>query len=168
LNTTLYHVQSCPTHYHCDRCKQVRSGSLHPPSRVYHSAAHRFPRADSGVGFGICRRLLHAILQNNPDDAHPLFPPSAAEEPGVEYPCTGLTLIMACRNRQRADAARAKLLELFEDDVAFYLRKGSKSDGGGAQRRVEAFRANLVVAVHLLDLASVRSTLAFADEVART
>ena len=76
---------------------------------------------------------------------------------------------MACRNRQRAEAARAKLLEQFEEDVArFYLRKrGSKSGGDGAERRVEAFRANLVVAVHLLDLASVRSTLAFADEVAR-
>ena len=45
---------------------------------------------------------------------------------------------------------------------------GSSSDGDGAESRVEAFRANLVVAVHLLDLASVRSTLAFADEVART
>jgi 3-keto steroid reductase len=33
---------------------------------------------------------------------------------------------------------------------------------------VEAFRKNLVIAVHLLDLASVQSTLAFADEVART
>ena len=47
-------------------------------------------------------------------------------------------------------------------------RRGSNSDGDGAERRVEAFRANLVVAVHLLDLASVRSTLAFADEVACT
>ena len=66
---------------------------------------------------------------------------------------------------------RAKLLELFEDDVArFYLaRRGcSRADGGAAERRVEAFRAGLVVAVHLVDLASVRSTLAFADEVART
>ena len=77
---------------------------------------------------------------------------------------------MACRNRQRAEAARAKLLELFEDDVArFYLRRrGSKSDGDGVDHRAEDFRANLVVAVHLLDLASVWSTLAFADEVART
>ena len=77
---------------------------------------------------------------------------------------------MTCRNRQRAEAARAKLLELFEDDVAqFYMRRrASNSDGDGAERHVEAFRANVVVAVHLLDLASVRSTLAFADEVART
>ena len=127
-------------------------------------------RAHSGIGFGICRRLLHGALQSSPDDARPLFPRAGADEPGVEYPCAGLTLVMACRNRQRAEAARAKLLEMFEDDVArFYLaRRGSRrADGGAAERRVEAFRAGLVVAVHLVDLASVRSSLAFADEVAR-
>ena len=127
-----------------------------------------FLRADSGVGFGICRRLLHGFLQNSPDDASPLFPRFGADEPGIEYPCTaGLTLIMACRSRQRAEAARRKLLELFEDDVA---RLGGRisADGGVERRRVEALRDNLVVAVHLLDLASVQSTLAFADEVART
>jgi hypothetical protein len=45
-----------------------------------------------------------------------------------------------------------------------------KGRGGnsGAERHVEALRANLVIAVHLLDLASVQSTLAFTDEVART
>ena len=126
----------------------------------------------SGIGFGICHRLLHNALQNStiPDDASPLFPRSGAEgEPqGIEYPCAGLTLIMACRSRQRAEDARKKLLHLFEDDVARFL---SGSSGRGAEterRRVEKFYENLVVAVHLLDLASVQSTLAFADEVART
>lgn len=75
---------------------------------------------------------------------------------------------MACRSRQRADAARAKLLEFFEDDVARFRLKERRRNTADLERRVEAFRANLVVAVHLLDLASVRSTLAFADEVART
>lgn len=70
---------------------------------------------------------------------------------------------MACRNRQRAEAARAQLLELFERDVA-RLRTAVP---GGAER-VAAFRANLVIAIHVLDLASARSTLAFADEVVRT
>jgi 3-keto steroid reductase len=71
---------------------------------------------------------------------------------------------MACRSRQRAEAARAQLLELFERDVA-QLR--ATAAPGGAER-VAAFRANLVIAIHVLDLASARSTLAFADEVART
>ncbi|KAI0253127.1 hypothetical protein BJV78DRAFT_1123519 [Lactifluus subvellereus] len=118
--------------------------------------------ANNGVGFGICRRLLYSLVQDNPDDARPLFPRSGADEPGLEYPCAGLTLIMACRSRQRAEAARTQLLALFESDVA---RLGGSP---GVAERVEAFRANLVVEIHMLDLASVHSTLAFADEVART
>jgi 3-keto steroid reductase len=77
---------------------------------------------------------------------------------------------MACRSRQRAEDARKKLLESFEDDAARFL-SGSSGSGREAQvqrRRVKNFRENLIVAVHLLDLASVQSTLAFADEVACT
>ncbi|KAI0274345.1 hypothetical protein BGY98DRAFT_920852 [Russula aff. rugulosa BPL654] len=127
--------------------------------------------ANNGIGFGICHRLLHNILQNNttPDDASSLFPRSGAEgEPqGIEYPCAGLTLIMACRSRQRAEDARKKLLQLFEDDVARFLLENSGRGAETERRRVEKFCENLVVAVHLLDLASVQSTLSFADEVAR-
>ena len=122
--------------------------------------------AYSGVGFGICRRLLYGLTQDVPEDAHPVFPRSGGVDDdkisGLEYPCSGLTLIMACRSRQRAEAARKELLELFERDVA-----PLRAAPGGAER-IAAFRANLVVSVHLLDLASVHSTLAFADEVART
>ena len=124
------------------------------------------PSANSGVGFGICRRLLYGLAQDIPDDARPVFSRSGGSDDdkvsSLEYPCSGLTLIMACRSRQRAEAARKKLLELFERDVA-----PLKSTPGGAER-VAAFRSNLVVSVHLLDLASVQSTLAFADEVTRT
>jgi 3-keto steroid reductase len=140
-----------------------------------HSGAHTFLRAragHSGIGFGICHRLLHNVLQNSttPDDASPLFPRSGAEdEPqGIEYPCAGLTLIMACRSRQRAEDARKKLLKLFEDDVARLLLRSSGREAETERRRVEKFCENLVVEVHLLDLASVQSTLAFADEVSRT
>lgn len=70
---------------------------------------------------------------------------------------------MACRSQQRAEAARTQLLELFEKDVASLRRRIP-----GGEERVAAFRKNLVVAIHLLDLASVQSTLAFADEVAHT
>jgi len=121
--------------------------------------------ATSGVGFGICRRLLHGLAQHIPGDARPVFPRSggadADKASGLEYPCSGLTLIMACRSQQRAEAARKELLELFERDVA-----PLRATPSGAER-IAAFRANLVVSVHLLDLASVQSTLAFADEVAR-
>ena len=125
-----------------------------------HSGAHRSPpRADSGIGFGICRRLLHGALQNSPDDARRLFPCAGADEPGVRRSSWHV-----------ATGSARKAAELFKDDVArFYLaRRGRNRADGAAERRVEAFRAGLVVAVHLLDLASVQSTLAFADEVART
>ncbi len=75
---------------------------------------------------------------------------------------------MACRSRQRAEAARKKLLELFENDVARILSSRSNREVEAERRRVENFRENLVVVVHLLDLASVQSTFAFVDEVART
>ena len=56
-------------------------------------------RMDSGVGFGTCRRLLYGFEQTSPYDTRPLFPSSGLDEPGLEYPCPGLTLIMACRSR---------------------------------------------------------------------
>ncbi|KAI9449748.1 hypothetical protein F5148DRAFT_1153036 [Russula earlei] len=55
---------------------------------------------------------------NNPDDALSVLPHTGADEQGIEHPCAGLTLIMACRSRRRAEAARTQLLELFESDVA--------------------------------------------------
>jgi 3-keto steroid reductase len=139
-------------------------GTTHTLTRVYLPTPPS--RKNSGVGFGICRRLLYGLAQNSPDDARPLFPRSstAKHEPSfeLEYPCAGVTLIMACRSRQRAEAARSQLLELFEHDVA-QLR--TTADGA---KRVATFRANLVIAIHVLDLVSVQSTLTFADEVART
>jgi hypothetical protein len=75
---------------------------------------------------------------------------------------------MACRSRQRAEDARKRLLKLFEDDVAQFLLNSSGREAETERRRVEKFCENLVVVVHLLDLASVKSTLAFSDEVART
>ena len=118
----------------------------------------------SGVGFGICRRLLCNLAQNSSEDARPLFPLSGTTDAtDIPYPCAGLTLIMACRNRQRAEVARKQLLEQFEKDIAPLCRSTP-----GEAERVAAFRKNLVIAIHSLDLASVQSTLAFADEVART
>jgi hypothetical protein len=46
------------------------------------------------------------------------------------------------------------------------MRGGAPSSDG--TERLAAFRASLVVAIHVLDLASVQSTLAFASQVAHT
>ncbi|KAJ7895983.1 hypothetical protein B0H14DRAFT_2679893 [Mycena olivaceomarginata] len=72
--------------------------------------------ANAGVGFGICRRLLFQLSLSNPPDAWPQrWATPAADSHGSEetVPVDGLTLIMACRSTQRAEAARKELyLEL--------------------------------------------------------
>ena len=164
--STYRHVsskRSNTTNYHRNRCK---ISAYIRPSHYASTTLLNPLRATSGVGFGICRRLLHGLAQHIPEDARPVFPGSGGADndkaSGLEYPCSGLTLIMACRSQQRAEAARKELFKLFEHDVA-----PLRATPGGAERIV-AFHSNLVVSVHLLDLASVQSTLAFADEVART
>lgn len=68
----------------------------------------------------------------------------------------GITLIMACRNRTRAEAARAKLLSWLEDKVNLL---SSRPDDNGHAR---AFRSRCDVQIHELDLASMNSVLSFA------
>ncbi|KAI0052591.1 hypothetical protein FA95DRAFT_1553254 [Auriscalpium vulgare] len=126
--------------------------------------------ANNGVGFGICRRLLFQLSQPRPSDANPLFEsttglvsfdPNSVPASGPEYPCQGLTLIMACRNRQRAETARTELLRLFEEDV----KTREKQQGEAAH--VEVFRKNLTVTIHSLDLASVHSVFEFSTLVSQ-
>jgi len=68
----------------------------------------------------------------------------------------GITLIMACRNRTRAGAARTKLLLWLENQVSIL---SSRPDDNGHAR---AFHAQCDVQIHELDLASIRSVLSFA------
>ena len=82
------------------------------------------------------------------------------QDVGIRYPCEGMTLIMACRNTQRAQAAREKLYKDFGADVA-----GRK---GADRKHLEKFQKNLVIDVCQLDLASVHSVFEFADNVSRT
>jgi hypothetical protein len=75
-----------------------------------------------------------------------------------------MKLIVACCSRSGQEAARNRLLELFERDMALaWLR-----DAPWGWERMAKFCANLVVAAHVLDLTSIQSTHAFADEVARS
>ncbi|ETW84523.1 hypothetical protein HETIRDRAFT_312795 [Heterobasidion irregulare TC 32-1] len=116
--------------------------------------------ANNGIGFGTCRRLLAQLSQINPPDAQPLFSRVADQQDvGILYPCEGMTLIMACRNTQRAEAARVKLYEEFRADVA-----GRK---GADRKHLERFQQNLTIDICQLDLASVHSVFEFADKVSR-
>ncbi|KIO03131.1 hypothetical protein M404DRAFT_1001750 [Pisolithus tinctorius Marx 270] len=119
--------------------------------------------ANSGVGFGICHRLLVQLSSNRCEDAYPKYPFHnflASADP--QLPCEGLTLILACRSRQRAEAAKSQLYSLLDKHIS-QLRKSPRYDG-----RADKFRQNLVISVHLIDLACVRSVFDFADEVTQT
>lgn len=104
--------------------------------------------------------MLFQLSQKAPPDAFPqlsLYPslPPPTEVTGAD----GLTLIMACRSRSRAEAAKIKLLESFDEHVE-KLKSSPRYDG-----HAEAFKQNLNVVIHTVDLSSVDSVLAFGEEL---
>lgn len=114
--------------------------------------------ANGGIGFGTCHRLLVQLSQPNPPDAVPHF---AETNDAYEYSHAGLTLILACRDRVRAEAARDKLYRLLDAHIA-------KIPAGAPEHDYASeFRSKLVLAIHRLDLSSVRSVLEFGEEMAQ-
>ncbi|KAG8218311.1 hypothetical protein J3R82DRAFT_3925 [Butyriboletus roseoflavus] len=105
----------------------------------------------SGVGFGICHRLIFQLSIGSREQV--------SNE--LELNCDGLTLILACRNKQRAEAARAKLHDIADEQV----RRAKRSPGYDGH--AEIFRKNLHIAIHIIDLADVQSIFHFADEIAQ-
>ncbi|CAE6420776.1 unnamed protein product [Rhizoctonia solani] len=114
--------------------------------------------ANSGVGFGVCHRLLVQLSQKSPSDAspkaqkHPITSPDNEISPFV--PADGLTLILACRNAQRAETARAGLYKLIDKEVASRNTPHAQS-----------FRKNLDIEIVKLDLSSVESVFECAADV---
>lgn len=121
----------------------------------------------SGIGYGICQRLLLQLSQSNPPDAHPQYHLSPKikradlHENNTIYPCPGLTLIMACRSMKKAEEARTKLLRLLDDEIAKRKRR-SNYDG-----HAETFKRNLRIEIQYLDLSKISSILNFGDEINR-
>ena len=121
----------------------------------------------SGVGFGICHRLLVNLSSPNPPDARPFFDvtepdPAYAHPPdGIlnEYdfsdPQAGATIIMACRDPKRAQDARTRLYALLDQHTA-KMAPGSKEYAFATE-----FRKNVRLELETLDLSSVRSVLDF-------
>ncbi|KAN0097810.1 hypothetical protein V8E55_002256 [Tylopilus felleus] len=105
--------------------------------------------ANTGVGFGICHRLLSQLSIKSQDPNE------------LELRCDGLTLILACRNKQRAEAARAKLC-IIADELVRRAKLSPDYDG-----HAETFRKNLHIAIHTIDLADIQSMFRFADEIAQ-
>jgi 3-keto steroid reductase len=128
----------------------------------------KFDADFSGVGFGVCQRFLFQLCHTSPSDAQPQ---SFARQkhldvdPDFQVPssgCDGLTIIMACRNAKRAEAARTKLLQLL-DAYVVKLKKQPGYDG-----HAEVFQKNVVLDTRALDLAVIGSVFKFAAGVSQT
>ncbi|KAF8835829.1 NAD(P)-binding protein [Paxillus ammoniavirescens] len=120
--------------------------------------------ANSGVGFGICHRLLLQLSAKTLEDARPkyAFHNVSPELEGPEIRCDGLTLIMACRSKQRAEVSRTRLYDLVDEHV-HRLKHSQDYDG-----HAEIFRKNLNIAIHTIDLSHIQSVFRFADEISQT
>ncbi|KAL0058845.1 3-keto-steroid reductase [Marasmius tenuissimus] len=122
--------------------------------------------ANGGVGFGICQRLLFQLSEVSPLDTRLRPAGERKEDRGNASddqlaPCDGLTLILACRNTKRAEAAKEKLLKLLDEHVA-KLQTMPGYDG-----HPETFRENSRIEVYELDLGMLSTVTKFASEVAR-
>jgi 3-keto steroid reductase len=118
---------------------------------------------DRGVGYGICQRLLLQLCQATPSDSRPQAFASeiTSNEPTKCTRFDGVTLIMACRNMKRADAARRKLLQWFDDELGRIPR--NQED----EAYVRLFRGGCDVQIAELDLANFSSVLKFAASMTR-
>ncbi|KAG0698853.1 NAD(P)-binding protein [Suillus ampliporus] len=118
--------------------------------------------ANGGIGLGICERLLVQLISTSPTDAQPNYSFHAQQKIDDDASFDGLTLILACRSRQRGEAARDKLYQLADKQVR-YLKILPGYDG-----HAETFRKHLTIAVHTIDLSHIQTVFQFADEVTKT
>ncbi|KAF9266884.1 3-keto sterol reductase [Marasmius fiardii PR-910] len=118
--------------------------------------------ANGGIGFGICQRLLYQLSEPLPSDAKLLVDRNISVEGDIDRlvtPCKGLTLILACRNKKRADAAREKLLTLLDEHIE-RLKKREGYDG-----HAQVFRENVRIEFHELDLGMLSTVSKFSREL---
>lgn len=148
------HVFLQPYH-HYYWCQRVSDNSCGSNMRI-----HTF---HSGVGCGICQRLLLSFCgEPLPQDALP----QPLATPGTPLPCefipnSKVTLILACRNPKKATSARDQLLKFVDEHIARRTKRVSPEQAA----HMKAFRSNLSLDLLQLDLASSSSTLDFCEEV---
>ncbi|KAG8944966.1 hypothetical protein FRC04_001318 [Tulasnella sp. 424] len=117
--------------------------------------------ANSGVGLGICQRLITQLATRVPSDSYPQIGlKSKAPRLSIE-PAEGLTLILACRNPQRAEEARKKLWSFLDTFIAQQIRDGLY-DG-----YAETFKKGLKIEFVQCDLSRSDKVFAFCDEIKR-
>ncbi|KAG2363859.1 NAD(P)-binding protein [Suillus spraguei] len=119
--------------------------------------------ANSGVGLGICQRLLVQLISNSPTDAQPYYNFHVQKTTTTDDTSfNGLTLILACRSRQRGEVAREELYQFADQQVRrFEILRGY--DG-----YAKTFRKHLTIVVHTIDLSRIQTVFQFADEVIKT
>jgi len=121
----------------------------------------------SGVGYGICQRLILACCGEEGEIPQDALPQTLAS-PGSPAPCAfapthKLCLILACRSLKKAAEARTQLLEFLDRHITDYREANPSSS-----ERLKNFRKNLMIDLLELDLASSASTLDFCDKVTKT
>lgn len=88
-------------------------------------------------------------------DADPQFniPAESKDIPDERPQWSGLTLIMVCRNMQKAEAARGRLLSYLDQILRARKAEGIAGEHG------ENFRQNLVIEIEKCDFTSVKSVV---------
>ncbi|KZT20333.1 3-keto sterol reductase [Neolentinus lepideus HHB14362 ss-1] len=116
---------------------------------------------NSGIGFAMSQCLVAQLSQKDPSNAHPL-PNLGGDAAGISLvPWDGLTLVLACRNVAKAEAAHQKLHQFAETEVTQH-RKWPSYDGHG-----DEFLQKLSIDVLPLDLAVLDSVFKFGHDVMR-
>lgn len=128
----------------------------HP--RVLTFASH------SGIGFGICKRLLFQLSYAHPPDAEPEFitvlDRKALGNVHIS-PSPGLTLVLACRSMSKAEAARKELYAALDEELA------RRKQLPGYDRHGDVFRANLRIDLQYIDMAAMGSVFAASKEMSK-
>ena len=120
----------------------------------------------SGIGFGICERLLLQLSSRKSSDAQPqntlvsIWGSALNDEPPISD-VQGLTLIMACRSRSKAEAARTKLYNILDA----HIKKQRKLPGYDGH--ADSFCEGLKIEIHCLDLAVIQSVFRFSAELSQ-
>ncbi|KAI0944207.1 hypothetical protein AcW1_001966 [Taiwanofungus camphoratus] len=123
--------------------------------------------ANAGIGFGICHRFLVQLSQPAPPDASFYFTSLLPDEKagaqfGAFESCSaGVTIIMACRDVGRAEAARTKLYGLLDAHIAKINNRTP------SYHYAVEFRTNLQIQIHRLDLSDIHSVLHFGKEISQ-
>ena len=130
-----------------------------------------------GVGLAVCQRLLLQLCQPVPRDSlpqksiisHIQFDDDAsvdfAGDANVSQNASeGLTLILACRNTQKAETARLELLEILDKEIVRIKRRKAENREKNVARATK-LRENVVIAIEKLDLASLKSVFTFSTEI---